>query len=106
MKLTRAEIPMCPECGAECSYASRVQPNCIDDIYLCTGCATEWRDCEWGYHAPDVEGVVREMREYSNVDTSRERLVLLGPGFGALDARNKINYWADRLSPQRKDGEG
>ena len=53
MKLTRATIPMCPECGAE-----------LEPVPLGWECpclhAVDDNNLVWGYHAPDIEGVVRE----------------------------------------------
>ena len=59
-KLTRTEIPMCPECGEEpwVVLASAVGTLC------CDRCEGVWGPDEvhWGYYAPDVAGVVADLK--------------------------------------------
>lgn len=89
MKLTRAEIQMCPECGAELGDNRSIWDwgcECRAELYLA--------HAHWGYHAPDVGGVVREMRDRVDLyDITQSEA-------------DRLRGWIDRLSPERKDGEG
>lgn len=104
MKLTRAKIPMCPECGAVCRW---------DDVdgryYDCTACnrrLIKHHQLNWGYYPDEGEAqaeqtagtyivkldtVRRIMREVSREMRTRAR----------WDARNGMSGmlvgWADRL---------
>jgi hypothetical protein len=56
MKLVRATIPMCPECGAELSHRQ------AEDMVPHDGCrviiGNHYARPDYGYYAPDVSGVV------------------------------------------------
>lgn len=69
MKLTRAEIPMCPRCGAALKG--------YDSTYVqwCKGCRSECHgEPHWGYYAPDRElkllrAVVEAEEKYRELTT-------------------------------------
>jgi hypothetical protein len=79
MKLVRAEIPMCPECGAE------VEPEIS---MTCPECMANMIFLHYGYYAPDVSGVVEKLRDISYGEDDRLSVYLT-----AGEARNM----ADRL---------
>ena len=54
-KLTQAEIPMCPYCGHQL-HGEGPSYRCPDCGEYCG--QTRDRNPDWGYHKPDVSGVV------------------------------------------------
>ncbi len=62
-KLTRARVPMCPECGEEMVQLTR-WPATEAPRYGCDTCleGSAAHNPDWGYYKPDVEGVVRQLR--------------------------------------------
>ena len=58
-KLTQAEIPMCPYCGHQL-HGEGPSYRCPDCGEYCG--QTRERDPDWGYHKPDVSGVVEKLR--------------------------------------------
>ena len=64
MKLTRATIPMCPQCKVALDWEWDDDAKDQGDG-RCPKCRAPWflhgfNHPDWGYHAPDIEGVVRE----------------------------------------------
>jgi len=93
MKLTRATIPMCPECGAELDDSRSMWDwdcECGAELYHA--------HAHWGYYAPDVDGVAAELR---NVASRWYDGYMHVASVIAL-----LRDLANRLSPERKDGEG
>lgn len=72
-KLTRAEIPMCPnrECGPveiswDANYKTGRCPQCGEYFGSAYEC-----DPLWGYYAPDVARVVAKLRDISYGEDDR-----------------------------------
>lgn len=55
-KLIRATVPMCPRCNGEMNY------RLPTGQYKCIQCGCYYHNPPFGYYAPDVAGVVAEMR--------------------------------------------
>jgi hypothetical protein len=84
MKLIRATIPMCPNCG------TKMEPVTGQHYLCCPGCdSTEIPD--YGYYAPDIAGVVAEIRD------TYDGSCVCDNCYPLEDKINDINGWADRL---------
>ncbi len=85
MKLTRATIPMCPECGAELSDdRSMWDCECGAELFLA--------HIVWGYHAPDVGAVVKLAKKIRWHAGHWFR-----KGVTAMVLRDYLEEWADEL---------
>ena len=60
--LTRAEIPMCPECGAVMKGIRAVMKGFGLKGHQCLECKCFTHYPDYGYYPPDVSGVVRILR--------------------------------------------
>jgi hypothetical protein len=80
---------MCPECGAECEWNGDVDlPS-----YACHKCSLlhNLLSVYWGCHAPDIAGVVAEIRD------TYDGSCVCDNCYPLEDKINDINGWADRL---------
>ena len=89
-KLTRATVPMCPECGAELKPPGTDHPT-PSGFYYCyaTSCNCRTRDPYIGHYAPDVAGVVAALRRAALAEPAHSALARLYDG------------WADELEGKR-----
>ena len=82
MKLTRATIPMCPECGADATPMGKGWQ-----------CKCGWHGTKsklhYGYRAHDVAGVVREMKAAAGGWFIK--------GVTMVEFQKRVEDWADRL---------
>ena len=93
-KLTRAVIPMCPECGTE-TTDMRHMPDARWRCH-CPECGGMCDHPDYGYHQVDVSGVVAEMRD---IDT------LCGCAECLDNLVSDVNDWASRLEDVVKGDE-
>ena len=91
MKLTKADIPMCPECGRP------VKPR-TTKTYWCGPCGFETFKPDLGYYAPDVAGVVAEMREH----VADAQSIPSAKAIARVIKLAELSDWADRLEGTAK----
>lgn len=89
-KLTRATVPMCPECKAEMVWCS------ASSFYGCDSCADNPaidRACtshpDWGYYPIDVAVVVKGLRLYVSLPGQPPSVKLLKEWLGRLEGRHE-----------------
>ncbi len=97
-KLTQAEIPMCPYCGHQL-HGEGPSYRCPDCGEYCG--QTRERDPDWGYHKPDVSGVVQRLRGFA--DRHDLESPLQSPTYTGSTLRLIADALADRL--EGKDTE-
>lgn len=94
MKLTRATIPMCPQCKVALDWEWDDDAKDQGDG-RCPKCRAPWflhgfNHPDWGYHAPDVEGVVDSMKSGLPSDADEHPMARIVTNGEVLD-------WIDRL---------
>lgn len=79
---------MCPDPGCDCVALNE---NPVGVMRRCPECAMVWHPnlFVYGYHAPDVEGVVREMKA-----AARRWFI---KGVTMVEFQKRVEDWADRL---------
>lgn len=89
VKLTRATVEMCPECGAEVRFKEHPYKPPGQGHFWCASCELWMDKTDYGHYPIDVAAVVALMR--SLVAISRKR------GGTNTIFSSVVEDWADRL---------